>query len=58
MTPFDTSIDPASDAFRRNRDEMLALVTRTGAALMVVTHSNTVAARMDRQLHLSAGRLA
>jgi len=39
-------------------DEMLALVTRTGAALMVVTHSNTVAARMDRQLHLSAGRLA
>ena len=39
-------------------DEMLALVARTGAALMVVTHSNTVAARMDRQLHLSAGRLA
>ena len=39
-------------------DEMLALVGETGAALMVVTHSPAVAARMDRQLHLSAGRLA
>lgn len=38
--------------------EMLALVADTGAALMVVTHSPAVAARMDRQLHLSAGRLA
>ncbi|MGP6086408.1 ABC transporter ATP-binding protein [Antarctobacter jejuensis] len=39
-------------------DEMLSLVAETGAALMVVTHSAAVAARMDRQLHLSAGRLA
>ncbi len=39
-------------------DEMLSLVAETGAALMVVTHSAVVAARMDRQLHLSAGRLA
>ena len=39
-------------------DEMLSLVAETGAALMVVTHSTAVAARMDRQLHLRAGRLA
>ncbi|SMX42335.1 putative ABC transporter ATP-binding protein/MT1014 [Maliponia aquimaris] len=39
-------------------DEMLALVAETGAALMVVTHSAAVAARMDRQLHLRKGRLA
>ena len=39
-------------------DEMLSLVADTGAALMVVTHSPAVAARMDRQLHLRAGRLA
>ncbi|MCR9274876.1 MULTISPECIES: ABC transporter ATP-binding protein [Mameliella] len=39
-------------------DQMLALVVDTGAALMVVTHSPAVAARMDRQLHLRAGKLA
>jgi len=39
-------------------DQMLNLVRETGAALMVVTHSASVAARMDRQLHLSRGRLA
>ncbi|MFP7672913.1 ABC transporter ATP-binding protein [Marivita sp. S0852] len=39
-------------------DQMLALVRDTGAALMVVTHSPVVAARMDRQVHLSQGRLA
>ncbi len=39
-------------------DQMLALVRETGAALMVVTHSASVAARMDRQVHLSRGRLA
>ena len=39
-------------------DQMLALVAETGAALMVVTHSANVAARMDRQLHLSRGVLA
>lgn len=39
-------------------DQMLALVGETGAALMVVTHSPAVAARMDRQLHLRAGQLA
>ena len=38
--------------------QLLALVADTGAALMLVTHSRTIAARMDRQLHLSRGRLA
>ncbi|KUF11813.1 ABC transporter ATP-binding protein [Pseudoponticoccus marisrubri] len=38
--------------------EMLSLVARTGAGLMVVTHSSKVAAGMDRQLHLSAGQLS
>lgn len=39
-------------------DQMLALVAETGAALMMVTHSPTLAARMGRRLHLSQGRLA
>lgn len=38
-------------------EQMLALVAQTGAALMVVTHSPAIAARMDRQLHLRGGRL-
>ena len=36
----------------------LALVRETGAALLVVTHSGRLAARMGRRLHLRAGRLA
>jgi len=39
-------------------DAMLALVAQTGAALMVVTHSASVAARMDRRVHLKGGLLA
>jgi len=39
-------------------DQMLDLVAQTGAALMVVTHSPAIAARMDRQLHLQGGQLA
>jgi len=39
-------------------EQMLKLVAQTGAALMVVTHSPGIAAHMDRQLHLQAGRLA
>ena len=38
-------------------EQMLKLVAQTGAALMVVTHSPNIAARMDRQLHLQGGRL-
>ncbi len=39
-------------------DEMLKLVAQTGAALMMVTHSPKIAARMDRQLTLKNGLLA
>ncbi|WP_299608111.1 ABC transporter ATP-binding protein [uncultured Tateyamaria sp.] len=39
-------------------DQLLALVAETGAGLMLVTHSPAIAARMDRQLHLSKGRVA
>lgn len=38
-------------------EEMLKLVAQTGAALMVVTHSPKIAARMDRQLNLRSGLL-
>lgn len=38
--------------------QMLALVTKTGAALVMVTHSPRLAAQMGRQLHLSQGLLA
>lgn len=37
--------------------QMLDLVAQTGAALMIVTHSPAIAARMDRSLHLSGGTL-
>ncbi|GHF04079.1 ABC transporter ATP-binding protein [Aliiroseovarius zhejiangensis] len=38
-------------------DQMMHLVAATGAALLIVTHSRLIAGRMDRQLHLSRGRL-
>ena len=38
-------------------EQMLDLVRKSGAALMVVTHSPTVAARMDRNLKLSGGKV-
>jgi len=37
---------------------MLGLVRDTGAALLLVTHSQRLAARLDRRLVLSQGRLA
>ena len=37
--------------------QMLTLVTQTGGALMVVTHSASIAARMDRELYLQGGLL-
>jgi len=37
---------------------MLELVAETGAGLLVVTHSPRIAARLDRRLHLRAGRLS
>jgi len=39
-------------------DQLLALVADTGAALLLVTHSPAIAARMDRRLHLSRGCIA
>ncbi|MEM8655728.1 MAG: ATP-binding cassette domain-containing protein [Pseudomonadota bacterium] len=39
-------------------EALLALVAETGAGLLLVTHSPAIAARMDRRLHLSAGRVA
>ncbi len=39
-------------------DLMLALVSETNAALLMVTHSERLAARMGRRLHLRAGRVA
>jgi putative ABC transport system ATP-binding protein len=38
-------------------DLLLALVADTGAALLLVTHSDRLAARLDRRLHLSRGQL-
>ncbi|GHG81475.1 ABC transporter ATP-binding protein [Pseudodonghicola xiamenensis] len=39
-------------------DLMLDLVRASGTALFLVTHSQAVAARADRHLHLAAGRVA
>ncbi len=39
-------------------DLMLSLVAETGAALLLVTHSQDIAARLDRQAHLSGGYIA
>ncbi|MBM7069225.1 ABC transporter ATP-binding protein [Actibacterium sp. 188UL27-1] len=39
-------------------DLILDLVRDTGAGLLMVTHSSAIAARMQRRVHLSAGRLA
>jgi putative ABC transport system ATP-binding protein len=39
-------------------DLLLSGVADTGAALLLVTHSPRLAARCDRRLHLTAGRIA
>jgi putative ABC transport system ATP-binding protein len=39
-------------------DLMLTLMAETGAALLMVTHSNRLAARLGRRLHLTAGKLS
>lgn len=36
---------------------MLGLVARAGSALLLVTHSRRLADRLDRRVHLSAGRV-
>ena len=37
---------------------MLDLVAETQAGLLMVTHSETLAARMQRRLHLARGQIA
>jgi putative ABC transport system ATP-binding protein len=39
-------------------DLMRALVSDTGAALLMVTHSARLAARLDRRVHLTHGRIS
>jgi len=39
-------------------DLMLELVAETGAGLLMVTHSDSLAGRMSRRLHLRAGQVA
>ena len=39
-------------------DLMLALVAEAGSALLMVTHSERLAGRLDRRAHLSHGRIA
>ena len=39
-------------------DLMLDLASQTGAALLMVTHSTRLAARLQRRLHLQHGRIA
>ncbi|GFE64959.1 ABC transporter ATP-binding protein [Litoreibacter roseus] len=39
-------------------DIMLDLVTETGAAFLMVTHSERLAARLDNRIHLAKGTLA
>lgn len=39
-------------------DAMLALVADSGTAMLMVTHSPAIAARMGRRVHLSGGQIA
>ncbi len=46
------------DTGDRVLDAMLSLAAEIGACLMMVTHSGRLAARLDRELVLSHGRIA
>lgn len=54
--------EPTGNLDEATSDEVLALmlelVAETGAGLVMVTHSERLAARLDRRLHLSGGRIA
>lgn len=54
--------EPTGNLDEATSDEVLALmlelVAETGAGLVMVTHSRRLAARLDRRLHLSGGRIA
>jgi lipoprotein-releasing system ATP-binding protein len=49
------NLDPATSA--TVFDALMALVRATGMAALIATHNPDLAARMDRRLRLSAGRL-
>jgi putative ABC transport system ATP-binding protein len=54
--------EPTGNLDEATADEVLALtrdlVARTGCGFLMVTHSARLAATLDRQVHLSAGRIA
>jgi len=54
--------EPTGNLDEATGDRVLALmrdlVAETGAGLLLVTHSTRLAARLDRRLHLSQGRIA
>jgi polar amino acid transport system ATP-binding protein len=54
--------EPTGNLDEATADEVLALtrdlVSRTGCGFLMVTHSERLAATLDRQVHLSAGRIA
>jgi putative ABC transport system ATP-binding protein len=54
--------EPTGNLDERTADAVLALmldlVADSGAAFLMVTHSTRLAARLERRVHLSAGRLA
>ena len=54
--------EPTGNLDEASADNVLQLacdlVSRTGCGLLMVTHSTRLAASLDRQLHLSAGRIA
>jgi putative ABC transport system ATP-binding protein len=54
--------EPTGNLDETTADDVLALtrdlVARTGCSLLMVTHSARLAATLDRQIHLGAGRIA
>ena len=54
--------EPTGNLDEATADEVLRLardlVTRTGCAFLMVTHSARLAATLDRQVQLSAGRVS
>lgn len=54
--------EPTGNLDEKTADDVLALardlVARTGCGFLMVTHSARLASMLDRQIHLSAGRVA
>lgn len=53
--------EPTGNLDEKTADDVLALardlVTRTGCSFLMVTHSERLAATLDRQVHLAVGRI-